>query len=182
MNTSRKLAIAAIALALCCAAGGASSTITGKIDAKITLTSGCVINGNNTNDGAANVQFGTLDFGSQTTLFSQADGQVQGSGQGIQVQCTAGVAPRLTFGAGQYDGSGGGGGNKAMRHATDTARFVTYTLYANAGRTDAINAGRQIALASDGSAQTVNVYGRAFGAAGLIAGNYTDVVTVTLDL
>ncbi|MGH8081122.1 MAG: Csu type fimbrial protein [Lysobacter sp.] len=180
---AHEILLGAAVLAVLSVAGSADAAITGKIDSKITLTSACVVNGGNTPDGSSGVTFGTLDFGTQNTLFTQADAQAQtGATAGIVVQCSAGGAPSLSIGAGLYDGSGSGGGNKAMRHAADTSKFVTYSMYADAGRTDLINSGRSFPLLNNGTQQTVNVYGRAFGAAGLIAGNYTDTVVVTLTL
>lgn len=182
MTIRTKILATTTAAVLAATAGAARADITGNIDATITLESGCIINGDNNSDGASNVDFGTLDFGTQTTLFTQADADVVGNASGISIQCTAGNAPVLTFGAGENDGEGTGGGNKAMVHATDSAQFVSYTLFADSGRSDAINVGRQFTLANDGSQQTVNVYGRAFGEAGLIEGTYTDIVSVTLEL
>lgn len=163
-------------------AGAASAQVTGQIDATITLESGCIINGVNNNADASNVDFGTVDFGLETTLFTQADAAVADTGQGITIQCTAGSAPVLTFGAGANDGNGSGGGNKAMQHASDSTQFVSYSLYSDAARADLIDSGHQITLESDGTEQTVDVFGRAFGAPGLIEGTYSDTVLVTLEL
>lgn len=155
--------------------------ITGSIDVTLTLEGGCVVNGTNTADGSTGANFGLLDFGTQTTLFTQADSQVTGAGGGISVQCTTGVAPVLEFGTGQYDGSVPGT-THAMLNASVPGQYVGYNLYSDAGRTDVITPGETIGLATDGSVQVVNVYGRAFGAAGLSPGTYNDVVTVTLQL
>jgi spore coat protein U-like protein len=69
-----------------------------------------------------------------------------------------------------------------MLNTTTAGQFVTYNLYSDAGRTTVIPIGGTIPLSSTGAAQTVNVYGRAFGAAGLSPGTYTDIVTVVLVL
>ena len=61
-----------------CTALPVTADITGTIDATITLTSGCVINSGNEMDGASGVSFGSLDFGTQPTLFTSADSQVTG--------------------------------------------------------------------------------------------------------
>src|SRR5690606_3246946 len=147
------------------------------VDATITLDSGCLINGTNTSNGAATANFGTLDFQTQTTLFSQATAQVLGSGAGITIQCTAGVAPTLVFQHGQHDASAASPGNKAMLHTITPGQFVSYNLLRDDGST-VINDGDTIVLLTDGTAQTVTVRGRAYGASGLIAGTYNDTVTV----
>lgn len=168
--------------ALLFSASPAHADITGTVDATITLEAGCIINGQLYDNGSANVDFGTLDFGTHNTLFTQADGQILSGAAGIAIQCSNGVTPTLSFEAGQNDGSGAGVGLHAMEHATDAGRFVTYNLYSDAGHTAIIPVGGGIVLSGTGAAQVVNVYGRAFGEAGLTPGVYADVVTVVLEL
>ena len=162
--------------------GIAHADITGTIDATITLTTACQINGQVTNNAVTGVDFGTLDFGSQSTLFTTADAQVTNGAAGIAIQCSNGVPAEIFFQAGQNDTLGNGAGDRAMAHVSVTGQYVSYSLYSNAGRTTVIPVGGSIALASDGTLQTVNVYGRAFGEAGLVPGVYNDVVTVVLQL
>lgn len=165
------------------ATSAAQADITGTVDATITLQAGCVINGQNLDDGQSGADFGTIDFGTHNTLFTQSDGQVlNGGGGAISIQCSPGIAPNLSFGAGENDGDGAGAGLHAMAHTGAAGQYVTYNLYSDAGRTAIIPIGGDIALASTGAVQTVNVYGRAFGEAGLVAGNYTDTITVVLEL
>ena len=160
----------------------ASADITGTIDATITLEAGCVINSQNLDDGASGADFGTLDFGLHNTLFVQADAQVVNGAAGIQVQCSPGIAPVLSFNAGQNDGEGAGSGLRAMAHQTTANQFVTYNLYSDAGYSTVIPIGGDITLASTGALQTINVYGRAFGESGLVTGAYADEITITLEL
>jgi spore coat protein U-like protein len=164
------------------AAVPAHADINGTINATITLTAGCIINGQNYDDGSANVNFGTLAFGSQNTLFTQVDAQVLSGAAGFTVQCSNGVTPTLSFNAGQNDGSGAGVGVHAMVNQAAPGQFVTYNLYSDAARNAVIPVGGDIVLPSDGSVQTVNVYGRAFGEPGLTPGSYADIVTVVLEL
>lgn len=158
----------------------APAQITGSIGATINLTTGCIINGQSAENGATAVDFGTVNFGAHNTLFTSADGEVSGSATGIAIQCSPGVVPTLSFGAGQHDGQGSGAGNRALAHSSSAGRYVNYGLYSDAGRSTLIAINGGLALASDGSAQIVRVYGRAFGATGLITGAYTDSVLVTL--
>ncbi|MFC4253929.1 fimbrial major subunit CsuA/B family protein [Altererythrobacter xixiisoli] len=179
----KKLFISAAALPVAIfAAVPAQADIAGTIDATITLEAGCIINGTNYDDGATGVDFGTLDFGTYNTLFTQADAQVVSAVTGFTIQCSNGVTPTLSFNAGQNDGEGAGVGVHSMAHTTAAGQFVTYNLYSDAGRTTLIPVGGDIVLAGDGSVQTVNVYGRAFGEAGLTPGVYNDVVTVVVEL
>lgn len=165
------------------AASPAYADITGTVDATITLQAGCIINGQNLDDGASGANFGTVDFGTHNTLFTQTDGQVlNGGGGALSIQCSPGIAPVLSFDAGENDGEGAGSGLRAMAHSSAAGRFVTYNLYSDAGRTAIIPIGGDITLASSGAAQTVNIYARAFGEAGLVTGTYNDTVVVVLEL
>lgn len=179
---TKKLIPTAAAIGLCAVSTVAHADVTGTVDATITLTTGCIINSQAVDDGGNSVDFGTVDFGARSSLFVTADGEVVGGGAGISVQCSPGITPSLTFGAGEHDGEGVGAGNRAMEHASATGEFVNYGLYADSGRTSLIAINGSLPLSSDGSAQTVRVYGRAFGAVGLPTGIYSDTVLVTLQL
>lgn len=178
-----RAATAAAFVAALALSSPARADITGTIDATITLEAGCIINGQNLDDGATGADFGTVDFGTHNSLFTSADAEVlNGGGGALSIQCSPGIAPTLSFEAGQNDGEGAGTGVHAMAHASTPGQFVTYNLYSDAGRTTLIPIGGDIALASSGAVQTVNVYGRAFGEAGLVPGLYGDIVTVVLEL
>ncbi|MFT4054735.1 MAG: spore coat protein U domain-containing protein [Novosphingobium sp.] len=162
----------------------ASASITGNVNATITLTTACQINNVVVADATNNVAFGTLDFGPQNSYFTQATAQlVSGVGNGIAIQCSNGTQPTITFSAGNSAGLGtsntGTTGTRSMKHTT-SANYVTYNLYRDTGGTTPIVANTPITLAADGSAQTVTVYGTAYGAAGLVTGTYNDVVVVTI--
>lgn len=170
----------AIPLLLFCAP--AHADITGTIDATITLTAGCIINGQSYDDGATAADFGALDFGTHNTLFTQADAQVLSGGGGFTIQCSNGVTPTITLTSGQNDGSGTGGGTRAMAHTTAPGQFVTYDLFSDPGRTAALPIGSSIPLLDTGVVQTVDLYGRAYGAPGLVPGTFSDVITVVVEL
>jgi len=161
----------------------AHADITGTVEATITLQAGCIVNGQNHSDGSAGADFGTIDFGTQNTLFSQTDGQIlSGGGGAFRIRCSPGITPILSFEAGENDGEGAGVGLHAMENASAPGTFVTYNLYSDAGRSTIIPIGGDVTLASDGSEQTINIYGRAFGEAALTPGTYGDVITVVLEL
>lgn len=176
-----------IGLALLCGAAvsvPAQASITGNVNATITLTTACRINNTVVPDPTPNVNFGTLNFGTHNTYFTQATAQLAGvDGNGIAIQCSNGTQPTISFSGGNSAGLGssntGTTGTRSMKHTT-AANYVTYNLYSDANATTPIVAGTPIALAADGSAQTFEVYGAAYGAAGLITGTYNDVVVVTI--
>lgn len=162
-------------------AGPAHADITGTVDVKIVLENGCLINGSNTTSSSGSANFGTIDFGTHTTLFDNANTQISGGVGGITIQCTNGVGAHLVFKNGLHDGSGSGPGNKAMRHASDLTQHVTYHLLLS-DNTTTMSSNHSIPLLNDGSLQTIVINGRAYGSGSLPAGVYTDTVTVVLEL
>ncbi len=177
MNLSR-IAMPLLGLALVSSAQ-AATTVTGQIAANLTLTSACLVNGAGTGAGTA-VDFGTLSFGTATSLFTEASGEVLGgAGGALSIQCSSGTSPTLTVRGGSHDGASAGG-TRALGDST-LANFVPYDLYTDSGLTNLLAINGTINLGpSSGAAQTVNIYGKAVGKAGLPAGVYTDTVSVEL--
>lgn len=166
---------AAACLGLVATSPSFAATVTGQVDATITLTSACEVNGAN---GTTGVEFGTIDFGSQTTLFSQADGELVGGAQsGISIQCSPGQDATLTFLAGINDADAGA----YTRAMAGNGQFVPYNLYSDSGRQTVLDNGDELTVVADGSVQTIPVYARAFGNDGLAAGTYSDTVQVSLE-
>ena len=153
-----------------------AATVTGQINATLTLTASCQVNGAG---GSSGLNFGALNFGSQEALFTQAAAQVLGGGGGaMSILCSSGTTPSVKIGAGTHDGQSTGG-NRAL--ADGNGNFVPYDFYTDAGHSQLLAIDGVINLAtSTGVAQTVNLYGLAKGKAGLPAGVYNDVVAVEL--
>lgn len=151
-----------------------AQTVTGTIDATITLTSACEVNGSTATTG---VEFGTLDFGSHTTLFTEATTELQtDSGAGISIQCSPGSDASLTVTGGSNDGTVPGS-SRAMSNGTS---LVPYDLYSDVGLLATLANGTSIPVTGDGTVQTIPIYGRALGTALLTPGTYSDTVAVTL--
>lgn len=151
-----------------------AQTVTGTIDATITLASACEVNGSPETTG---VEFGTLDFGTHTTLFSEATTELQTeSGSGISIQCSPGSDASLTVTGGSNDGTVPGSG-RAMSNGTS---LVPYDLYSDAGLLATLENGTSIPVTGDGTVQTIPIYGRALGTDLLTPGTYSDTVAVTL--
>ena len=154
----------------------AATTVTGVVNATLTLTSSCLVNGAT---GATGLDFGNLSFGSTTTFFTEADSQVMAdAGGALSIQCSAGTSPVITVGAGSHDGLSTGG-TRAL--SDGNSNYVPYDLYSDSGHNTivAIN-GTVSPGASSGAAQTINLYGKAVGKAGLPAGTYSDTINVSL--
>lgn len=152
-----------------------AQTVTGTIDATITLTSACEVNGSTATSG---VDFGTIDFGSHTTLFSEATSTLDpgGGGSGISIQCSPGSDASLTIVGGLNDASVAGSG-RAMKNGS---LYVPYDIYSDASFATLLANGNSIAVTADGTIQTIPIYGKALGNGGLTAGLYSDTISVTL--
>lgn len=157
----------------------AAAQITGTLNAEIQLVDACVVDGDPTDNGTQNVDFGAIDFGQHSSFFSETSATATGGNTGaLEIRCTPGVTPILTFDGGENAGQGAGTGDRAM---TNGSQFVTYTLF-NASTNAPIPPDGTITLNSTGAVETINLSGTAFGEDGLISGTYTDVITVTLTL
>jgi spore coat protein U-like protein len=163
-------------LVLALAGNAQADTTTGQITSSMTLSSSCQVNGAG---GTSGVNFGVLDFGSTGSLFTTANGAVlAGGGGALSILCSSGTSPTVTVGAGTND-AGSVGGTRAL--ADGSGNFVPYDLYTDVGRSQILAIDGVITLAaSTGVAQTVNIYGKAVGKAGLPAGTYSDSVAVEL--
>ncbi|MDZ3990870.1 spore coat U domain-containing protein [Pseudomonas sp. Teo4] len=163
-------------LGLALAAQAQAVTVTGTISSTLILTAACQVNGSGATTG---LNFGTLNFGTQDTLFTSANGQVLGGGGGaMSILCSAGTVPIVKVRAGAHDGLSSGG-TRAL--ADGSGNFVPYDFYTDAGHTQVLAIDGTISLpTSTGVAQTVNLYGQARGKTGLPAGTYTDTVAVEL--
>lgn len=154
----------------------AATTVTGQITSSLTLTSSCQVNGAG---GGTGLNFGTLNFGTTDSLFTEQSAQVLGGGGGaLSILCSSGTTPTVKVRAGSHDGLSTGG-SRAL--ADGSGHFVPYDLYTDSGHSQILAIDGVINLAaSTGVAQTVNIYGKAVGKAGLPAGTYSDTVAVEL--
>lgn len=113
---------------------------------------------------------GTLDFG------DYADAQKDAT-TAFGVTCTSGG----TYTVGLNDGLNYSAPNRRMRIGA-TANYLNYELYSDSGRTIRWGnaAGSWVEATGDGNEDSYTVYGRLPGSQGLIAGNYTDTITITV--
>ncbi|MDR0281347.1 MAG: spore coat U domain-containing protein [Paucimonas sp.] len=152
-----------------------AATVTGTINASLVLISSCQVNGSTATTGA---NFGALNFGTQTALFTQAGAQVlAGGGGAMSILCSNGAIPVIKVGAGANDGQSPGG----TRALANNGNYVPYDFYTDSGFGTLLPINGTITLpTSTGAAQTVNLYGKAVGKAGLPPGTYSDIVAVEL--
>ncbi len=155
----------------------AAGTLSGKIGVKLTIGAGCTVNNSTSEEGSNN--WGTVDFGTHSSLSNIIDADMVGSGSegAISIECSEGVKGRLVL-----DGGQNAQGN-LRRMAGPDSTLIPYRLYSNAGRTTPINPEEAFELQS--STQEFPVYGRLVpGDQGTnispAAGEYNDIVVATL--
>ncbi|MDF2786111.1 MAG: polyketide synthase [Pantoea eucrina] len=166
-----------------------AATTTGAINATLTLTTGCLVNGQSATTG---VNFGTLNFGSSAATFDTLNATLVGAaGSGIYVRCTTGQ----TFNV-QVTSSSGAPGTvygtvsgqpRYLILGSDNTQGIAYTLYSDAAFTTAIANNTNIA-ASGTTDPTLGtnyaIYGRVVGGGFnplIPAGTYTDTINVAVN-
>ncbi len=153
-----------------------ADTATSSFAVSSVITSGCAL-GTDTNDSVTN--FGTLDFGSMSSIPGNVDVASTSGAGSVIVTCTPGMSVTIALDYGLH------GGSASERYLENSANNATlgYQLYQNAAHSivwgsDAL--AYSVASFPD-TPQTYTIYGRLFPVTGLPAsGTYTDTVTVTL--
>jgi len=163
MKTLLRLAAVAIALGLAAPALAQTAPIT----VTASVASSCGIT-------ATAIVFGAYD---------PLGGAAQDSTGGVTVTCTLNTGWWVGLNAG---GNGGqvAGSSRAMGNTTTAGTFLGYDLYSDSGRTTAWGntSGTAVSGSGTGVAQALTVYGRISGGqTNAAAGNYSDVVTATVN-
>ncbi len=179
------LGLTASLFSLASHAGGSAG---GQLNVQMTLTSSCAISGTS-GLGSTNVNFGSLNFGSQPSTFSgtiaaDASGGAGGAGS-TQVVCSPDVSSlTVSVSGGNNAGQGGavGTGSRAMKLG---ASFLPYEVYSDSAMTTAYPAAATplgVALPGNGAPLTLPVYGRVNKTStnAMPAGSYADVLHVTV--
>ena len=140
------------------------------------ITSGCAL-GTSSSDSVTD--FGTLNFGSMSSIADNVDvASTPGAGS-IVVTCTPGMSVSIAL---DYGLHGGSASERYMENSDSTAT-LGYQLYQDAAYSTVWGTGSlaySVASFPD-TTQTYTLYGRLFLVTGLpTAGTYTDTITVTL--
>lgn len=150
----------------------AAGSITGTLGVKLVLGSGCVVTGGSTS-GATN-DFGTVDFGSHSTLDSIITAQSSGSLGSIQLNCSLTLPYSVTL-------DGGSNFSTGSRHMANGSAMVRYELFQDISRSNPWVVGSpQTGLVGTGAATDLVVYGRVPIQTNQAAGAYNDTVNVTV--
>ena len=161
------------------------SPLSGTMNASLTLQKSCLVSGSNI---TAGVDFGTLDFGSRSSVFTgqiatQISGGAGGSGS-TQLICSPDVSGiTITIDGGAHAGQGTSVGTGTRAVANGSA-YVPYEIYSDAAHTQVYTAGiaSPIAVPVAGSAFNLPIYGlvNKTSADSLPTGLYTDTLNVTV--
>ena len=163
-----------LALSLCFAVG-AQAGITGQVEVKLNISSGCEVGGANVS-GNTN-QFGELDFGKQAPTWSNvltADVKGAGKGGNLSVKCDDGV------GGFAVAINGGERGDRTVKESGGDT--VAYNIYQNAARSTEYAINAPIDFVYKGAEVAIPIYGAIAPntAKGKTAGEYTDVLLVSV--
>lgn len=127
---------------------------------------------------ACNVTGSTLTFGGSIDPL-QTPGPVDAS-TSLNVTCTKTTPYSVALSAGTNAGNASAFGSRAMKSGNNS---LPYQLYLDAGRTQVWGDGNSSGVyagTGTGSQQNLTVYGRLPSLNGIVPGNYSDTVTVTI--
>ncbi|EBO9655599.1 spore coat protein U domain-containing protein [Salmonella enterica subsp. enterica] len=167
----------AIAMALLCTGevANAEGTIQGMLGVTLTIGAGCFVGGGNSS-GSVN-DFGSISFGTYSSLANSIDARATGAGGALSLTCTNGTDFTVALDNGRHVTS-----DNQRRMASTAGAFISYNLYQDAGRTTIWGSGAK-ALAGTGTGASVPliVYARVPAAGSTPAANtYNDTVTMTV--
>lgn len=153
----------------------AAGTIQGSLGITLTIGAGCEVGGGNS---SGNVNdFGTINFGTYSSLANIIDATASGAGGvgTLTITCTDGTDYTVALDNGLHVTGG-----TQRRMASTAGVFINYNLYQDAARDTTWGSGGN-ALTGTGAAVPLIVYGRV-PATGLTpaADTYNDTVTMTV--
>ncbi|MBF7686711.1 Csu type fimbrial protein [Acinetobacter rathckeae] len=165
-----------LAILLPVADSASAATTNGAMTVKAQITSSCVINTSATGGSMGNT---TLDFGSLSSLATDANASTAASGNGaVNVLCNKGTAWNLTFDGGANAASG----QRQMIGGAAGTDVLPYNLYSDAGYKNKIDTSTVLSGTGTGQVQATQVFGKI--PAGTVlpsVGSYVDTVVLTVN-
>ena len=147
-----------------------SQTTTGELEVRLLVTAACEVSGSE----SGGIGTSLLDFGSTDLLLQAINADTGTSGvNAAEVLCNPNVGYTVTFDAGQNATQVA---DRAMKLDGGT-QLVNYQLYTSAARDTVLTT---VTGTGTGTPQAIRVYGRVPAQAAPEAGNYRDVVTITV--
>ena len=153
-----------------------ADTTTSSFTVSSVITSGCAL-GTSTSDSVTD--FGTLNFGTMSSIADDVDVASTSGAGSIIVTCTPGTSISIALDYGTH----GGSASERYLENSDSTATLGYQIYQDAAHSTVWGTGSLAYSVSSfpDSTQTYTLYGRLFAVSGLpTAGTYTDTITVTL--
>lgn len=178
----RRLAPALLLWPLACGAdtGTNDQTVQQAFQVSATIQAGCILG----SGGSDVASYGTIDFGTLSTLPANVDVASSSGAGSIVIQCTPGTTVTIALDNG-LNATGSIASGRNLKN-TATAETLGYQLYQDSNRAtvwgNGSNGGSTRSLtAATSAAQTLQVFARLFPRTPTpSAGTYTDTVTVTV--
>lgn len=155
------------------------AAITGQVDVKLNISTGCSVNNSQTSTEGNINKFGTLDFGKTSATWSNvltSELQAAGGNGKLTIKCDS--KEKVPFNVAI---DGGLRGDRTLKHTAETDT-VAYTIYKDTARTQAyaINAPQSFEAAPDKDTE-IPLYGAiATNSTSKAVGDYSDTLTVNI--
>lgn len=148
----------------------AAPTATFEVSAAI--VEGCVVSG-----GGANGNYGTLDFGTASTLSTDEKTAELIRNQSVSFYCTEGVTLNAAIDGGQNYVNG----QRNMIAEDGSGSLISYSIYSDANMATPVGVNENIMIvAEDANQISIPLYGKLKLSGGNPAGRYNDNLTLTV--
>ncbi len=155
-----------------------------KLTSQIELLPSCSINNNVVENNAANLNFGTIDFGEATTGFKGVleASLVNNGNSGFKIECAGISTVKIIFGAGNNDSNIPASFSQNYYHALSNGKdFIAYNLLYGLNK-QVIKANEAFILNDMNNKKNIDIFGQAAQDGSRISkGEYKDIVPITIE-
>lgn len=155
-----------------------------KLTSQIELLPSCSINNNVVENNAANLNFGTIDFGEATTGFKGVleASLVNNGNSGFKIECAGISTVKIIFGAGNNDSNIPASFSQNYYHALSNGKdFIAYNLLYGLNK-QVIKANEAFILNDMINKKNIDIFGQAAHDGSRISkGEYKDIVPITIE-
>lgn len=155
-----------------------------KLTSQIELLPSCSVNNNVVENNAANLNFGTIDFGEATTSFKGVleASLVNNGNSGFQIEGAGISTVKIIFGAGNNDSNIPASFSQNYYHALSNGRdFIAYNLLYGLNK-QVIKANEAFILNDMNNKKNIDIFGQAAHDGSRISkGEYKDIVPITIE-
>lgn len=155
-----------------------------KLTSQIELLPSCSINNNVVENNAANLNFGTIDFGEATTGFKGVleASLVNNGNSGFKIECAGISTVKIIFGVGNNDSNIPASFSQNYYHALSNGKdFIAYNLLYGLNK-QVIKANEAFILNDMNNKKNIDIFGQAAHDGSRISkGEYKDIVPITIE-